>query len=65
MRIFLDKSENSDQKYIDGLKYLDNLVTNTQLNFVETLSNYINKYGVVTSFRGKSNIMIHSPYLMV
>ena len=65
MRLFLDKTENSQQKYITELKYLDNLVTNRQMNFVETLSNYMDKYGVVTSFKGKNNIMIHSPYLVV
>ena len=65
MRIFLDKNENSEQKYITGLGYLDNLVSNRQMNFVETLTNYMNKYGISTSFRGKNNIMIHSPYILV
>lgn len=66
MRLFLNKGENSqEQKYIDDLKYLDNLVSNRQMDFVNTLSIYMSKYGLATSFRGKNNIMIHSPYLVV
>lgn len=65
MRLFLDKSEKPEQKYIAELKYLDNLVTNRQMNFVGALTKYMNNYGIVTSFRGKNNIMIHSPYIVV
>ena len=49
----------------EAMQYAENLVSNRQMNFFETLSNYMGKYNVVTSFRGKNNIMIHSPYLMV
>jgi hypothetical protein len=67
MKLFLNNSENTNQqqKYINGLEYFDNLISNKQMNFFETLSNYMDKYNVVTSFRGKNNILIHSPYLMV
>ena len=65
MKLFLNISDSTDQKYITGLGYLDNLVSNRQMNFFETLSNYMNKYNIVTSFRGKTNIMLHSPHLMV
>ena len=81
MKIFLNKNHddkidentshdvnpvvNPQNKYIDGLEYFDNLISNRQMNFVETLSDYMSKYGVITTFKGKNNILIHSQYLIV
>ena len=59
------QSKITDKNKNDDLKYLDNLITNRQMNFVKTLSNYMDKYEVLTTFRGKNNIILHSQYLMV
>ena len=67
IKIITDRCQSrlTDKNTNDELKYLDNLVTNKQMNFVKTLSNYMNKYDVLTTFKGKNNIVLHSPYLMV
>lgn len=66
MKLFLnDDIKYPQHKYIKDLKYLDNLVSNKEMNFVLNLSNYMSAYGISTSFKGKNYIILHSPYVMV
>ncbi len=59
LRAIKEKEQNSD------LKYLDNLVTNRQIDFVKNLAEQMSRACVCTNFKGKYTIMLHSPYLMV
>ena len=50
----------------DGdIKYLDDLIKNRSMDFVQTLRTQMEKYGIVTTFRNKNTIWIHSPYIIV
>lgn len=49
----------------EDLKYLNNLIQNRSMNFVQTLGTNMEKYGLMTTFRNKDTIWVHSPYYKV
>ena len=57
MKVVKEKEQDED------LRYLSNLVSNRGMNFVDKLSEWMGKANVVTTFRNRDTIWIHSPYL--
>lgn len=49
----------------DDLKYLDNLIRNRSIDFVQTLRTNMEKFGLMTTFRNKDIIWVHSPYIKI
>ena len=47
------------------LKYLDNLIRNRSIDFVQTLRTNMEKYGLITTYRNNDTILVHSPYIIV
>ena len=45
--------------------YFVNLLKNRQMNFVEHLSEFMNKYNIRTTYKSLNTILLHSPYIMV
>lgn len=45
--------------------YLENLLKNRQMNFVEHLSEFMSKYDVRTTYKSLNTILLHSPYIKV
>lgn len=59
IKVIKEKQQNDD------LKYLRDLVSNRSIDFVSHLSLYMEKLGLVTTFRNKDTIWIHSPYMII
>lgn len=45
--------------------YLENLLKNRQMNFVEHLSEFMSKYNIRTTYKSLNTILLHSPYIIV
>ena len=45
--------------------YFENLLKNRQMNFVEHLSEFMDRYNVRTTYKSLNTILLHSPYIMV
>jgi len=45
--------------------YFENLLKNRQMNFIEHLSEFMDKYNVRTTYKSLNTILLHSPYIIV
>lgn len=47
------------------LDFIEKLITNRKMNFFETLTDYMAKFNIMTTYKSPKVILLHSPYLKV
>lgn len=47
------------------LEFLNNLIKNKQIGFINLLTEYMNKYNVNLTYKSPNVILLHSPYIIV